>query len=357
MGLDLSPKFPQKRIFEGEGGSYDTWSSSELAELKVGGAKLALQPRGFALPHYADSSKIGYVLKGTEGVTGMLLANSSKEVVLKLQKGDVIPVPLGATSWWYNNGDSEFVMVFLGETSKAYVPGDFTYFFLSGGIGIMAGFSSEFTRRAYNLKNQEEAEKLAKSQTGSLIIKIEEGIIMPHPHKDHHHKMVYNIDAASANVDVKNGGILKILTSYKLPLLEQAGLSVSQVKLEANAMYSPTFTTDAATLLIYAVEGSGSVQIVGINGERVLDTNIKAGQMFVVPKFFAVAEIAGSEGLEFLSVLTSIEFCVEELATKQSVWNAISPVVSQVALNLTPQFTEVFKSNLTKNSIIIPSTN
>ncbi|KAJ9158591.1 hypothetical protein P3X46_024156 [Hevea brasiliensis] len=359
MDLDLSPKFPQKTLFEGEGGSYKAWSSSELAVAKVGGGKLLLQPRGFAFPHYTDSSKIGYVLEGTEGIVGVVLPNSAKEVVLKLKKGDIIPVPLGTLSWWYNNGDSKFVVVFLGETSKSYIPGEFTYFLLSGGIGVMAGFSSEFTSRAYNLKNQEEANKLAKSQTGVLIIKIEEGIIMPQPHNDFdfRDKMVYNIDAASADVDVQKGGVFKTLTSSKLPLLGQAGLSVSYVKLDASAMYSPTYTANGASRLVYIVKGSGQVQIVGINGKRVLDINIKAGQMFLVPKFFAVAVVAGSEGMEFVSTLTSTWPFVEELATKNSVWNALSPIVSQVSLNVTPDFEELFKSNITKNSVIIPSTN
>nr|POE45888.1 hypothetical protein CFP56_40925 [Quercus suber] len=66
MEFDLTPKFAQK-VFEGEGGAYYSWSSSEfpiLGEDKVGAGKLVLHPRGFALPHYADSSKVGYVLGG-----------------------------------------------------------------------------------------------------------------------------------------------------------------------------------------------------------------------------------------------------------------------------------------------------
>ncbi|KAJ9158884.1 hypothetical protein P3X46_024428 [Hevea brasiliensis] len=221
----------------------------------------------------------------------------------------------------------------------------------------MAGFSSEFTSRAYNLKNQEEANKLAKSQTGVLIIKIEEGLIMPQPHNDFLDKMVYNIDAASADVDVQKGGVFKTLTSSKLPFLEQTGISISHVELDANAMYSPTYTVNGADRLVYVVKGRGNVQIVGISGKRVLDTNIKAGQMFLVPKFFTVAEIAGSEGMEFVSIITSTWPFVEELATKKSVWNALSPIVSRVSLNVTSEFEELFMSNVTKNSIIIPSTN
>ena len=66
MELDLKPRSTQK-IFEGEGGEYHSWSSKDfplLSDSKVGGGRLVLQSRGFALPHYADCSKIGYVLRG-----------------------------------------------------------------------------------------------------------------------------------------------------------------------------------------------------------------------------------------------------------------------------------------------------
>lgn len=75
MALDLSPKFAQK-IFEGEGGEYYSWSSSEyglLKEAKVGGGRLVLHPRGFALPHCADSIKIGHVLQGLHSLHPYLI--------------------------------------------------------------------------------------------------------------------------------------------------------------------------------------------------------------------------------------------------------------------------------------------
>ena len=108
----------------------------------------------------------------------MVFPNTSVEVVLKQNKGDVIPVAMGTVSWWFNDGDSEFVIVFLGETSKLHIPGEFTYFLLSGVQSIMGGFSPEFLSGAYKM-NKDEANKLAKSQTGVLIIKLQEGKTMP----------------------------------------------------------------------------------------------------------------------------------------------------------------------------------
>ncbi|XP_054804018.1 11S globulin seed storage protein Ana o 2.0101-like [Prosopis cineraria] len=104
-----------EKVFEGEGGAYYVWSSSDMACSNVAAAWLQLQPAGFALPHYADSHKLGYVLQGTDGLVGMVLPNTTKEIVLSLKKGDVIPVPKGAMSWWFNPNHSQqpITIVFL----------------------------------------------------------------------------------------------------------------------------------------------------------------------------------------------------------------------------------------------------
>ncbi|AES89539.1 cupin protein [Medicago truncatula] len=43
----------------------------------------------------------------------MILPNTGKEVVLKLKQGDIVTVPIGAVSWWFNDGDSDlnFILV------------------------------------------------------------------------------------------------------------------------------------------------------------------------------------------------------------------------------------------------------
>ncbi|MCI11298.1 Glutelin type-A, partial [Trifolium medium] len=65
MELDLTPKTAQP-LFEVDGGGYYTWLSSQvpvLAKTNVCAGQFILQPRGFAFPHYADSSKVGYVIE------------------------------------------------------------------------------------------------------------------------------------------------------------------------------------------------------------------------------------------------------------------------------------------------------
>ncbi|TKY60163.1 Glutelin type-A 2 [Spatholobus suberectus] len=286
MELDLTPKTAQP-MFEGDGGSYYTWSSSQmpiLAKTNVGAGRLVLQPRGFALPHYADSSKVGYVIEGTEGIVGMVLPNTGEEVVLKLKKGDVIPVPVGAVSWWFNDGDSDLIVAFLGETSKALTPGQFTYFFLTGAQGVIGGFSTELTSKVYGL-DKDEVNKLTKSQTGVLIIKLDKSQPMPKPQMDITKKLVYNIDAARAQNVVENAGLVKTLTEKDFPFIGDVGLSVIRVKLEPGAIKAPSYPTNTVVQLIYIARGSGKIEIVGLNGKRALDTQVKTGDLLVVPQF------------------------------------------------------------------------
>ncbi|WMV12441.1 hypothetical protein MTR67_005826 [Solanum verrucosum] len=135
MDLILSSKKADKTIVEVEGvGGYYTWSSTQfpvLSQKKIAAGLLVLQHRGFALPHYSDSSKIAYVCEG-ECIAGLTSPEDSKEEVVKIQKGDTVPVTVGTVSWWYNAGDStKLTIIFLGESSEDYTPGEYCYFFLT----------------------------------------------------------------------------------------------------------------------------------------------------------------------------------------------------------------------------------
>lgn len=358
MELDLTPKTAQP-LLEGDGGGYYIWLSSQvpvLAKTNVGAGQLVLQPRGFALPHYADSNKVGYVIEGTDGVVGMVLPNTGKEVVLKLKKGDVIPVPIGGVSWWFNDGESDLNIIFLGETSIAHVSGEFTYFFLTGVQGLLSSFSSDLISKVYNF-NKDEVTKLTQSQKGVVIIKLEKGQPMPKPKLDLTKDFVYDIDAKTPEIKAQNVGLVTTLTEKDFPFIKDVGLSVIRVKLEPNAIKAPSNLITPGIQLIYIARGSGKIEIVGINGKRVLDAQVKAGHLIVVPHFFVVAQIAGEEeGMESYSIVTATKPLFEELAGKTSVWGALSPNVQQVSFNVDSEFNKLFISKATETtSLILPT--
>ncbi|KAL2343159.1 hypothetical protein Fmac_004444 [Flemingia macrophylla] len=355
MELDLTPKTAETLV-EGDGGGYYTWSSSHmplLAKTNVCAGRLVLHSHGFALPHYADSSKIGYVIQGSDGVAGLVLPNTEEEVVLRLKKGDVIPVPVGSVSWWFNDGDCDLIVVFLGETSKAITPGDISYFFLTGALGLIGGFSTELTSKVYSL-NKEEVEKLTKSQTGVLIIKLDKSQPMPKPQIDVAKKLVYNIDVALPENVVKNAGLVKTLTEKEFSFIGDVGLSVVRVKLEPGAIKAPSYSISPTVQLLYIARGSGKIEIVDHNGKLVLDTQVEAGHLLVVPRYFAHAEIAGEEGMDRYSIVTTTKPLFEELGGRASIWSALSPTLQQVSLNVDSDFQKMFISKIKESTNLIP---
>lgn len=363
MDLNLAPVVADTTIFEGEGGGYYLWSASKypvLSESKVGGSKLVLHPLGFALPHYADSAKIGYVLQGTCTV-GMVKPNSPKETVVVINKGDVIPVPLGVVSWWFNGGDTDVAIIFLGETAKVHTPGQFTYFFLTGSLGFLGAFSTNFISRAFDLDHgvfdtilHKESRKLVKSQKGAMIIKLETGIVFPEPSDNSLLQLYASIDDALPHHFDMGGGILNALTETEFDLLGEIGLSATLAKLEPNAVFGPIFGPSGWVSVSYVTKGSGQIEIAGAAGSAVVESKVKAGHMFVVPRFLATVCIAGGDGMEIFSVITCSKPVIGELAGKRSVWKALSPVVLQVSLNVSAEFEKHFKSKIEESTVIVP---
>ncbi|KAA0039043.1 hypothetical protein IC582_013394 [Cucumis melo] len=334
-----------KPFFEGEGGSYLKWLPSDyplLAQTNVAGGRLLLRPRGFAVPHYADCSKFGYVLQGEDGVTGFVFPNKCNEVVMKLKKGDLIPVPSGITSWWFNDGDSDLEIIFLGETKNAHVPGDITYFILSGPRGLLQGFAPEYVQKSYSL-SQEETNKFLKSQSNVLIFTVQPSQSLPKPHK--HSKLVYNIDAAVPDNRAKVGAAaVTMVTESTFPFIGQTGLTAVLEKLDANAIRSPVYIAEPSDQLIYVTKGSGKIQVVGFSSK--FDADVKIGQLILVPRYFAVGKMAGEEGLECISMIVATHPMVEELAGKTSVLEALSSEVFQVSFNVTAEFEKLFRSKV-----------
>ncbi|GAB4856431.1 hypothetical protein Ancab_014349 [Ancistrocladus abbreviatus] len=353
MEIDLSPKLAQK-VYGGNGGSYHTWCPSELPMLRqgnIGASKLALEKHGFALPCYSDSSKVAYVLQGS-GVAGVVLPEK-EEKVLAIRKGDALALPFGVVTWWYNKQDTELVVLFLGDTSKAHKSGQFTDFFLTGSNGIFTGFTSEFVSRAWDLED-DIIKSLVGKQSGKGIVKLDANFKMPEPKKEHRDGMALNCEEAPLDVDIKGGGRVVVLNTMNLPLVGEVGLGADLVRLDGRAMCSPGFSCDSALQVTYIVRGSGRVQVVGVDGQRVLETTVKAGNLFIVPRFFVVSKIADADGMDWFSIISTPNPIFTHLAGRTSTWKALSPEVLQAAFNVTPDLEKQFRSKRTSDAIFFP---
>ncbi|KAK2436484.1 glutelin type-D [Trifolium repens] len=356
MDIDLTPQLA-KQVYGGNGGSYHAWSPSELPMLRegnIGAAKLALEKNGFAIPRYSDSSKVAYVLQGS-GVAGIVLPESEEKVVA-IKTGDALALPFGVVTWWYNKDDTELVVLFLGDTSKAHKAGEFTDFFLTGSNGIFTGFSTEFVGRAWDL-DENNVKTLVGKQSGKGIVKLEGNITLPQPKEEHKKGMALNCLEAPLDVDIKNGGRVVVLNTKNLPLVGEVGLGADLVRLDGKAMCSPGFSCDSALQVTYIVRGSGRVQVVGVDGKRVLETTLKAGNLFIVPRFFVVSKIANDEGMEWFSIITTPNPIFTHMAGSSSVWKALSPTVLQAAFNVDADVEKLFRSKRTADAIFFPPPN
>uniref|UniRef100_M8B5G7 12S seed storage globulin 1 n=1 Tax=Aegilops tauschii TaxID=37682 RepID=M8B5G7_AEGTA len=374
MSMDLSPKKPAK-AYGSDGGAYYDWSPADLPMLgaaSIGAAKLHLSAGGLALPSYSDSAKVAYVLQGA-GACGLVLPEAAKEKVIHVKEGDALALPFGAVTWWHNaeGSSTELVVLFLGDTSKGHTPGRFTNFQLTGASGIFTGFSTEFVARAWDLDqdaaakivstqpgsgvltgasgiftgfstefvarawdlDQDAAAKIVSTQPGSGVVKIAAGHKMPEPRAEDREGVVLNCLEAPLDVDIPGGGCVV-----------EVGLGADLVRIGGRSMCSPGFSCDSAYQVTYIVRGGGRVQVVGIDGTRVLETRAEAGCLFIVPRFFVVSKIADETGMEWFSIITTPNPIFSHLAGKTSVWKAISPAVLETAFNTTPEMEKLFRS-------------
>ncbi|CAL9211727.1 unnamed protein product, partial [Musa hybrid cultivar] len=134
-----------------------------------------------------------------------------------------------------------------------------------------------------------EAEKLVHSQTSAGIVKVKDSHAMPESSALDREGMVLNREEAPLDVDIKNGGCVVVLNTKNLPLVGEVGLGADLVRLNGHAMCSPGFSCDSAFQVTYVVRGSGRVQVVGVDGKRVLETKLEGGCLFIVPRFFVVS--------------------------------------------------------------------
>ncbi|KAI3937979.1 hypothetical protein MKX01_027906, partial [Papaver californicum] len=230
------------------------------------------------------------------GTAGIILYEAEKEKVISVKKGDAIALPFGVVTWWFNRDETELVA------------GEFTEFALTGANGIFTGFIPEFVK------------ELVGSQKGTGVIKVNDGFKLPEPSEVDRKGMTLNCLEAPLDVDIKNGCRVVVMNTKTLPLVDQVGLGADLVRIDAGSICSPGFSCDSAYQVTYIVRGSGRAQIVGIDCKRKLELIVKAGDLFIVPRFFV----------------------------------ALNPEVLEASLNVSPEAEKHFRSKRLNAEIFFP---
>ncbi|KAI3939706.1 hypothetical protein MKX01_029868, partial [Papaver californicum] len=228
------------------------------------------------------------------------LYEAEKEKIVSIKEGDAMALPFGVTTRWCNQDDTELVIIFMGNTFIGHK--------VSNTINIL-----------------------------DLIY-----LVM--------------LDFLFNNVSL-NPFIIStnyVFYVFFFSFLYSCFLEILN-RIDAGSMCSPGFSCDSSYQVTYIVRGSGRAQIVGIDDKRITEIRVKAGNLFIVPRFFVVSKIDDGEGMEWFSIITTPNPIFSHLAGRTSVWKALSPEVLQAFFNVSPEAEQHFRSKRFNAEIYFPT--
>ncbi|KAJ7982099.1 Vicilin-like seed storage protein [Quillaja saponaria] len=322
---------------------------------------ITMEPKSLFIPQYLDSSLVIFIRRG-EVKLGFIYKDSLAE--RRMKTGDVYHIPAGSAFYLVNTGEGQRLHIICSiDPSESIGVGVFQSFFIGGGTfppSILSGFDSEILSSAFNVSIAEIRNIMSRQQAGPIVsvsdplapslwskfleLK-EEDKLLPirkmvglQEQPDHEEerkqttwswKKVLNSilgkERKPDNKDTKGTG--KSPDSYNLydrspdfknaygwsvaldetnySPLERSGIGLYLVNLTAGSMMAP-HVNPRATEYGIVLRGSGRIQIVSPNGTSAMNTELKEGDVFFVPKYFPFCQIASRTGpLEFFGFTTS----------------------------------------------------
>ncbi|CAI7835850.1 unnamed protein product [Closterium sp. NIES-53] len=375
-----------KEKFRGTGGRVEVWSEDfkQLEVAEVGAAMLTVESQSLALPSYADSAQVGYVLNG-EAMAGLISPMGAPTTVRRLREGDAFVVPRGWARWVWNNGQQPLRMVTLADTSKGPCPCRYTPFHLMGAQkegfgGVLHGFSKDLLAQAWDVEEkdvqqlleaqketsftkvipqlQAELEKMVKQAEVLDEEEIEEND-QPHFGKGAKRSLsifedfTYNLKSRQPDIYVKRGGTVTAANGYKLPAFRKVGFAVARFSIEPNAMTAPRWLANAASMHLIT-RGKGRVEIAYPDGRQALRHDVKEGDFVVVPAGFPHAALAYGEGLECITMIPKSRPQAGFLAGANSVLRMLPASVQRAAFNADEKLLEKLRATRQSEFGILP---
>ncbi|CAM0879515.1 unnamed protein product [Alopecurus aequalis] len=263
-----------KPLMLSEYGQYTAWSGADQPELAAEGLGCGLHLIPIlvlTMPCYADCPMIGYVLYGS-GMAGV--------------------TPAGGNA-------TEKLILLMADTAHAVIPGDITYFFLAGGNDVLRGLDAAAWAPAMTVEQ------------ATAAFRGQKDVLSTSTNRDTLQYLIHNItkdgrDGLVVNTkDVADAGAVKTVTGAGLGALR---MSVVVGRLESGTACAPWVVRDGGAQAVYVDRGSARVQVSAAAGgdKLLLDEEVAAGDLFVVPRF-AVASLTatGRDRLEWVSLIKS----------------------------------------------------
>lgn len=119
-------------------------------------------------------------------------------------------------------------------------------------------------------------------------------------------------------------------------------------------MYTPNWAMNNHRV-VYVTRGEAHVQISDDNGNNVFDEMVNRGDVFVIPQFYAAVTRAGSNGFEYVSIMTSGQPMKSSLAGYTSVIRAMPIEVITNSFRMSPEEAQQLKYNRGRQSLVLSS--
>uniref|UniRef100_UPI0031F5DB05 11S globulin 3 n=1 Tax=Corylus avellana TaxID=13451 RepID=UPI0031F5DB05 len=159
---------------------------------------------------------------------------------------------------------------------------------------------------------------------------------------------------SQSDIVSRQAGRINIVNQQKLPVLRYLNMSAERGHLFPDALYVPHWAQNNHRV-IYVIRGNAQVQISDDNGNNVFDREIRQGNVFTIPQFFAAISRAGSEGFEYVSIKTAGNPNKSTLAGRTSVIRAIPADVLANSFQISPEEAQRLKHNRGKQTLVLSS--
>ncbi|MED6206182.1 hypothetical protein PIB30_024477 [Stylosanthes scabra] len=367
---------PTKRV-ESEGGFTDYWDSNnhQFHCVGVSALRYSIKPKGLLLPHYVNAPRLQYVLQGT-GILETVIPGCPEtfreqgphgdqhQKIHAAREGDVIVVPTGSAQWIYNNGETDMVIFSVIDSANENNQLDlkFRKFFLGGkpqeeedgeGGNMFSGLGLKTVAESLDIDRgiAGKVQGLDDGRGSIIIVEDELETLSPAVEEERGkgngldetvctlrlvHQLAESVDADKYN---PRAGYLTALNTPNLPVLQYVQLGVDLGVLYKNAVMAPHYNLNCHAV-IYGTKGRGWIEVVGENGRRVFEGEVKEGQILIVPQNFVVAkkEAGGSdEEFGWVAVKTSDNPMISPLAGKLSLLRAMPLPVLRHLFRLTAE--------------------
>ncbi|KAK7335724.1 hypothetical protein VNO80_27721 [Phaseolus coccineus] len=331
---------------------------------------ITMEPRSLFIPQYIDSSLIIFVRSG-EAKLGIVNKGKLAHRSLKMGDVYQIPAGSAFYIVNIEGGQKLHIICSI-EPSESLGDDVFQSFYIGGGIhpaSVLAGFESEILEAAFNVSGEELRKFFTKKHGGAIVhvrdsqatsiwtkflqLKEEEKLqhlremvqqrqenvemekedeesgdeeeqqtswswrkllesVFGEENKNTREMITkrsprsYNLYNRKPDFQNNYGWSVAVDGSHYHPL-RSSGVGIYHVNLSAGSMMAP-HVNPRATEYGIVLKGSGRIQVVFPDGSNAMDTHIKVGDVFFIPRYFAFCQIASNgEPLEFFGFTTSAQ--------------------------------------------------